>query len=195
MPGASAGMAATLATAAALILSSVVAGHGVLLQPRSRNMIAYLEQHYDWADELNSGGAKMVSQNGSRTWPYGKYGRCGDRHRTNKWGNAGPVQATYVEGGSHLHSSDPDAALGLPGHLACGTPPQEQPHDVIHRSNHHGGLPADKRASGPRAPVPVPGDCIEQGLMLHAVQVGAVRRSGMQDIGPAWTSPWEPACL
>jgi len=83
---------------AVALLAGLAAGHGVLLQPRSRNWLAYLNERYDWADALNSGGAKFVSGNGKRQWPHGLEGMCGDKYNERKWRNSGPVQASYVEG-------------------------------------------------------------------------------------------------
>lgn len=39
-----------------LQLTAEVAGHGLMLQPRSRNWIGYVEQNFYWAHGLNAGG-------------------------------------------------------------------------------------------------------------------------------------------
>lgn len=71
---------------------------GLLLWPRSRNWIAYLDQNFYWSHGLNAGGYNAVGDNGRMRWPAGRHGMCGDAWNESRWDTPGPVQATYVEG-------------------------------------------------------------------------------------------------
>lgn len=84
-----------LVLAASLVGSAL--GHGLLLDPPSRNWQAYLKDHYDWAHELNAGGKWVVSKNCAFTWPAGQHGICGDKPGEGRWLKPGPAK-TYKAG-------------------------------------------------------------------------------------------------
>lgn len=48
------------ALALLLVMVAPAAGHGMMIQPRSRNWVAYLEQNYPWAHGLNMGGEASI---------------------------------------------------------------------------------------------------------------------------------------
>jgi hypothetical protein len=49
-------------------------GMPAYLQPRSRNWMSYLDQGFNNADELNSGGVATVSAGRTKQWPAGNSG-------------------------------------------------------------------------------------------------------------------------
>ncbi|WIA21942.1 hypothetical protein OEZ85_004308 [Tetradesmus obliquus] len=81
-----------------LQLAAHVAGHGLLLQPRSRNWLAYLSSNNYWSHGLNAGGVNVVSNKGKLKWPHGRHGLCGDSYNEKKWDVPGEVQQTYISG-------------------------------------------------------------------------------------------------
>lgn len=93
------------AAAVALLLSVVTislvapaAGHGVLIFPKSRNFLSYLQNNFNYAHGLSMGGVDVVSDFGKLTYPNGRRNYCGDAHNEYKWDQAGPIQTTYRSG-------------------------------------------------------------------------------------------------
>lgn len=82
---------------AAELLAAVYA-HGIMIQPKSRNWKAYLENGFDYAHGLSLGGAAKVSDYGKRTYPDGNRNYCGDAHDEKRWDVPGPPVVTYAEG-------------------------------------------------------------------------------------------------
>eukprot|EP00879_Flechtneria_rotunda_P031604 GHRR01034541.1.p1 GENE.GHRR01034541.1~~GHRR01034541.1.p1 ORF type:complete len:282 (+),score=46.23 GHRR01034541.1:733-1578(+) len=69
-----------------------------MLQPRSRNWLAYLQQSYNDPHGLNAGGTATMSHNHKLKWPAGQYNYCGDSYKERRWDLPGPIQSTYVLG-------------------------------------------------------------------------------------------------
>eukprot|EP00878_Enallax_costatus_P029665 GHUV01032205.1.p1 GENE.GHUV01032205.1~~GHUV01032205.1.p1 ORF type:complete len:275 (+),score=48.24 GHUV01032205.1:164-988(+) len=79
-------------------LAAEVASHGVLLQPRSRNWLAYVKESYYNSHGLNAGGVDVVSKKRKLTYPQGRHGYCGDAYNQQRWDVPGSTQASYVQG-------------------------------------------------------------------------------------------------
>jgi len=93
--------AAAAIFAAALLTVNLLTpadGHGVMIQPRSHNWVAYLEQNFGYAHGLSMGGANVVSDGGKLRYPDGRRGLCGDVWNETKWNAPGPIQVTYNPG-------------------------------------------------------------------------------------------------
>jgi hypothetical protein len=87
-----------LLLALAALAARPAAAHGVMLQPPSRNWLAYLEHGFNWAHGLSAGGAKVVSDDGKLTYPNGRRGYCGDPFNETRWDRPGRLMATYAAG-------------------------------------------------------------------------------------------------
>ncbi|GBF94921.1 hypothetical protein Rsub_08164 [Raphidocelis subcapitata] len=91
--------AAPLAALAALLAFVPAAlGHGLMIHPKSRNFVAYLNNQEYNAHSLNMGGAWVVSDYGKLTYPWGNRGACGDKADQYKWDAPGTPQITYIPG-------------------------------------------------------------------------------------------------
>jgi hypothetical protein len=98
------------AVAAVLLLApALVAGHGFLMVPVSRNYGVFLGGQAfngnftvrEWLlHELNGGGIKFISHSNTIGWPSGRGSMCGDpwNRSPKQWMQPGPVRATYRAG-------------------------------------------------------------------------------------------------
>lgn len=87
--------------AAALLLAALpppADAHAVMVQPRARNWLAYLQDSYYWPHGLSMGGVDVVSNKGRLTYPDGRRGMCGDAYNETRWDRPGAVQAAYAPG-------------------------------------------------------------------------------------------------
>ncbi|KAI8462449.1 MAG: hypothetical protein J3K34DRAFT_527745 [Monoraphidium minutum] len=69
-----------------------------MIQPKSRNWAAYLEENFSWAHGLSSGGAGVVSDEGKKTYPDGRRNFCGDAWDEYKWDAPRSPVITYRPG-------------------------------------------------------------------------------------------------
>jgi hypothetical protein len=73
--------------------------HGTLLQPRSRNFLAYLRGKEYYAHGLAAGGIVAMSDAGALQWPAMRLdGLCGGAPGNDHWEQPGEVTATYGQG-------------------------------------------------------------------------------------------------
>ncbi|GBF92563.1 hypothetical protein Rsub_05177 [Raphidocelis subcapitata] len=103
MPSHARASAATAASAAAallllLLFAAGAEGHAIMVQPPSRNWLAYLRHEEFRPHELSMGGARVVSDNGNLRYPAGRRGGCGDRFDAPRYAAPGPVRAAYRAG-------------------------------------------------------------------------------------------------
>ncbi|GBF99128.1 hypothetical protein Rsub_12020 [Raphidocelis subcapitata] len=86
-----------LLLAAALVPRA--AAHAVMLEPKSRSWIDYLENYNYRPHEVFAGGVRAVSNNGALRWPQrNRQGICGDAAGQTKWDAPGRVVKTYRAG-------------------------------------------------------------------------------------------------
>lgn len=90
--------AATLTLA---LLAPAAHAHGTLLQPRSRNFLAYLRGQEYYAHGLSAGGAGVMSDSGALSWPAMRLDSiCGGAPGNKHWDAPGEPVATYGQGGT-----------------------------------------------------------------------------------------------
>jgi len=97
--------AAAAATATAVLLLAAAClvrptdGHAVMIDPKSRPWLDYLE-HYNYNPHaVFAGGVNMVSDGGKLQWPkHNMYSICGDAVNERKWDNPGAITKTYSAG-------------------------------------------------------------------------------------------------
>ncbi|KIZ01099.1 hypothetical protein MNEG_6862 [Monoraphidium neglectum] len=69
-----------------------------MIQPRSRNWMAYLQTGFNYAHGLSAGGAATVSDKGRLRYPDGRRNYCGDAHNEDRWDKPTSPVVTYTTG-------------------------------------------------------------------------------------------------
>jgi hypothetical protein len=88
-----------LSIIAAAALVGVASGHAVMVEPKSRAWIDYLENYNYNPHAVSAGGVTKTSDGGKLQWPKRRAnGICGDAYDENKWDKPGKLTATYTAG-------------------------------------------------------------------------------------------------